>query len=62
MSRAASSSGPRWTAIAPPSELPVHTSAASVGLGIEVSIAVGAVIGFLIANALLYQYGGRATR
>ena len=33
-----------------------------VGLGIEVSIAVGAVIGFLIANVLLYQDGGRATR
>jgi len=33
-----------------------------LGLGIGVSIGVGAVIGFLLANVLLYQYGGRSTR
>jgi hypothetical protein len=31
-------------------------------LGIDISIAVGAVIGFLLANVLIYQYGGRSTR
>ncbi len=30
--------------------------------GIGLGIGVGAVVGFLLANVLIYQYGGRSTR
>lgn len=28
----------------------------------ELGIGIGAVVGFLLANVLIYQYGGRSTR
>jgi hypothetical protein len=31
-------------------------------MGEKPGIAIGAVVGFLIANVLIYQYGGRSTR
>ena len=32
------------------------------GFSIGAGIAVGGVVGFLLANVLIYQYGGRSTR
>ena len=32
------------------------------GLSVGAGVAVGAVAGFLLANVLVYQYGGRSTR
>jgi hypothetical protein len=34
----------------------------NLGISIGLGIGIGAVLGFVIANVLLYQYGGRSTR
>lgn len=33
-----------------------------IGLGEGAGAAIGAAVGYLLANVLVYQYGGRSTR
>jgi ElaB/YqjD/DUF883 family membrane-anchored ribosome-binding protein len=52
----------RQAAVAAAARAASISRAASAGDHEWTSIGVGAVIGFLLANLLLYQYGGRSTR